>query len=577
MKRYENLINSFRAAGFGLLAAAGTLFTACDGEEFVRDAGDTPAALTERMPSGALYAQGSSETELQDYSIDDNTTVSVVYRLNFPAEEDVVVTLSIGTQEDADAYNDAKGLQNIDGNLGGFKRYKMLPETNYTQPEALTLTVPKGKTESAPLSFSVVYDKNLLTSFNGDQMLHPWMLPLRIESVQGAIVPLVVDQILHIGIRPADKKVQTDMFETPTEWLYPEQKEEGRVIAFVDCREVNPTYILNYYYYTSEYKYVDMGGFGWVEEDPETSRYYTMYDVECLQPLFISYDADTETAGLKTDADLMYVLTHQERYMNPQRDCHIKLCVSVETEAKSPVGLCNLDDDARASLVWKIANFVEKYDLDGVALDDAGANYAAAGAPAVDKTSYTRFLKALREALGDNKLIMLSYDGSANSALYDEHDGLRAGDYIDYAWWGTENELCTPYAVDATVKPIAGLAADRFCPLAGKSVDTPAFHAIYDSSYAGDNPLGVSDVVYYARELADQGQFSVAVDLKICARTQNFYESFQNAVPAAIGIIFLSETDLDQTPGGLALADLIPGALNNPWGQGGYGAGLKDW
>ena len=109
---------------------------------------------------------------------------------------------------------------------------------------------------------------------------------------------------------------------------------------------------------------------------------------------------------MQTDPDLMYVLTHQERYVNPQRKLRMKICVSIETQAKSPVGLCNLSEESRASLVWQIADFVEKYDLDGVALNDKGANYAAEGAPAVDKSSCTKFLKALREALGNDKLIL---------------------------------------------------------------------------------------------------------------------------------------------------------------------------
>ena len=571
MKRYEISWKSLRAAGLCLLAAGA--LAACDSEEFVRDAGTMPAS-PDGTPVGALYAQGGFVSDAQDFSISENTNAEVVYRLNLPAKEDVTITLAVGTQEDVDAYNDAKGLQDIDGNLGGFKRYRLLPETNYTLPETMTLTVPKGKTESAPLSVGLIYDENLLTSYDKRRMLHPWMLPLQVKSVQGGVLPLIADQVFLVGVRPGNQPDTKDMNGDPAEWQYPEEKGFGKFITFADCREMDPSYIIYYGCTTMMYEYVDMGGFGWVDVNPEYTKCYTMFDVGCLRPAFIAYNADMQCASLEIDVDLMYPLTHQGRYLDPLRDRHIKVCVSVESKAKSVVGLCNLDDENRALLVWQIANMVEKYGLDGVALNDAGVDYASEKAPAVDKASYTKFLKALREALGGDKLILLSYDADENSALYEEHDGLRAGDYIDYAWWGTENEFCTPYADVPTVQPIAGLPVSRFCPMAGNAVDTPEYAKMWTEMDDFGWPLAVSK----GKELHLQGQFPIGVYLGIRPYTQNFCEWNMRIIPETMPTAFLLETDFDQIPGGIAMGLAGQDQLSTgPWGQGSYGAGLKDW
>lgn len=559
MKRKNELRIRLRAAGFGLLGAAAVLLAGCEGEEFVRDGGEMPLPAGD-TPTGALYVQGAYDPELTEYALDEDRSVSVVYRLDFPAKEDVTVTLSVGTQEDVDAYNDAKGLENIDYKPnGGCDRYKLLPESNYVLPAALTLTVPRGRSESEPLVIEVLYDETLLNGLFG-MMLQPWMLPLCVDRIEGAVAPLVTDQMLGIGIRPADIGNYATM--EPVELGMADAKKDSPFygIAFADCRVINPQLVLNAWYSIFEY----------YKEDPSDRRckrrnyqYWPFFDVECLRPLFIAQNDATQEAVLQTDPDLMYVLTHQERYVNPQRKLRMKICVSIETQAKSPVGLCNLSEENRASLVWQIADFVKRYGLDGVALNDKGANYSAEGAPAVDKSSYTKFLKALREALGDDKLILLSYDADENSALYEAHDGLQAGEYLDYAWWGTENVRCTLGTGESEVRPIAGLPADRFGPVSVRVVNTPEYESfIYQD-------LGAMD----AKERYDAGEFRICVWLDIPAYQQDYTEFHSYELCQNWGYLPVQEGS-SREEGWASQGSFDPQLL----AYGGfYGGGLKDW
>ena len=552
------------------------MLTACDDPEFVRDTGQLPAEAG-KTPSGALYAVGSFEPQLQDFYISEDTQVGVVYRLDYPAPSDVTVMLALGSQYDVDAINDARGLKDKQPGpmvTAPYKRYRLLPETNYTRPASLTLTVPKGKTESAPLSLTVVYDDNLLppdaSSGSSTRMQWPWMLPLCVEKIEGDVVALA-GQVLGIGVRPADMLDGKDENNNrPIELL--QKEEDFTFITYCDCREYNPASAIYYYYY--KVNYIEKNGR--YIADRNSKRYSPTIDVEILHPAFLTVDAKSGMPVIKPNSDLLYVLTHQERYVDPQRKLWMKICVSLETERKSPMGLCNLSDEARASLVWQIKNFVETYKLDGVAFNDKPADYMAAGAPVVDKASYTKFLKDLRTALGADKLIMVSYDADENSALYEAHDGLRAGDYIDWAWWGTANEICTPYAAAPSVQPIAGLDVKKFSPIAADCVETDIFKRMFTEFMNDEGTFYQAEAMPILYDLADAGQCDVVVYMGLRGDVQGFYESAFFQIPERFSSIPLRDGS-STSPGWSSNGTYSRNAMKNLPTFGGYGAGLKDW
>ena len=89
-------------------------------------------------------------------------------------------------------------------------------------------------------------------------------------------------------------------------------------------------------------------------------------------------------------------------------------------------------------------------------LNDEYTNYGANGLPGIDPASYAKFIRDLRTALPD-KTITLTDLGEPSATLYEAHDGIEAGTYLDYAWTGTAADLTDPYAAGASRKPIAGL------------------------------------------------------------------------------------------------------------------------
>ena len=94
----------------------------------------------------------------------------------------------------------------------------------------------------------------------------------------------------------------------------------------------------------------------------------------------------------------------------------------------------------------------------------------------MNTASYPKLIKALREALGSEKLLTVTVYGEPTSTFWDTEatGGIAVGDYIDYAWSGYNSdnskapELLDPWNPDLeyvsahTQKPIANLPKERY-------------------------------------------------------------------------------------------------------------------
>lgn len=103
-------------------------------------------------------------------------------------------------------------------------------------------------------------------------------------------------------------------------------------------------------------------------------------------------------------SDLFYTLEHSDKYIAQMKDKGRKICVCIEGAGKG-IGFCNMTDAQIADFVSQVKVFVETYDLDGINLWDRGAGYGKEGMPAMNTTSYPKLIKAMREALGKDRLL----------------------------------------------------------------------------------------------------------------------------------------------------------------------------
>lgn len=194
-----------------------------------------------------------------------------------------------------------------------------------------------------------------------------------------------------------------------------------------------------------------------------------------LRTVMLDYDAATGRALLNLGNDMRYVLDHAVKYIRPLQEHGSKVCISIEGSGKG-LGFCNLTDGQIVDFVAQVKTAVEEFGIDGINLWDRSAGYGKEGMPAVNTTSYPKLIKALREALGSEKLLTVTVYGEPTSTFWDTEatGGIAVGDYIDYAWSGYNSdnskapELLDPWNPDLeyvsahTQKPIANLPKERY-------------------------------------------------------------------------------------------------------------------
>ena len=162
------------------------------------------------------------------------------------------------------------------------------------------------------------------------------------------------------------------------------------------------------------------------------------------------------------------------KYIRPLQEHGSKVCISIEGSGKG-LGFCNLTDGQIVDFVAQVKTVVEEFGVDGINLWDRSAGYGKEGMPAMNTASYPKLIKALREALGGEKLLTVTVYEEPTSTFWDTQatGGIAVGDYIDYAWSGYNSESEVPqlldpwhpelaYVSDYTQKPIANLPKERY-------------------------------------------------------------------------------------------------------------------
>ncbi len=160
--------------------------------------------------------------------------------------------------------------------------------------------------------------------------------------------------------------------------------------------------------------------------------------------------------------DMEHVLKNNSRYIQPMRQTGMKVCLVIKGGGTG-LGFANLSDSQIADFVAQVKSSITTFGLDGINLWDEGAGYDKEGAVPINTTSYAKLIKALKTAMPD-KLITMVDTRETTQSLCEEQAGIRAGEYLDYAW-STLIDFLNPYAADAELKPILGMPMEKYAPV----------------------------------------------------------------------------------------------------------------
>lgn len=206
----------------------------------------------------------------------------------------------------------------------------------------------------------------------------------------------------------------------------------------------------------------------------ETVYRASLGNIIILRIAQVDYDDAMHRVLFAPTSDLFYTLEHSDKYIAQMKDKGRKICVCIEGAGKG-IGFCNMTDAQIADFVSQVKVFVETYDLDGINLWDRGSGYGKEGMPAMNTTSYPKLIKAMREALGKDRLLTVVDYEEPTEYFYDTEatGGIAVGNFIDYAWHGYVSEdepitfinpynAGTSYTQNYTRKPFAGLDESQY-------------------------------------------------------------------------------------------------------------------
>lgn len=305
-----------------------------------------------------------------------------------------------------------------------------------------------------------------------------------------------------------------------------------------------------------------------------------------LRTVMLDYDAATGRALLNLGNDMRYVLDHAVKYIRPLQEHGSKVCISIEGSGKG-LGFCNLTDGQIVDFVAQVKTVVEEFGIDGINLWDRGSEYGKEGMPAMNTASYPKFIKALREALGGEKLLTVTVYEEPTSTFWDTQatGGIAVGDYIDYAWSGYNRESEAPqvldpwhpelaYVSDYTQKPIANLPKERY-----GCINFPIYSTSSMEIGTAINQILYTDMLDWVPNYKPN---NIIVFNDLHTNLQDNYEAYWDTMFAECCTVMDSENRylLGSRNGYSYLFDNNRlGTLPNEAGEGigGYGKWKKDW
>lgn len=408
MLHLKNILHIFKSG----LAGVATLLAlyACETDAINNEAGELPDAEVIDKTFGTLRSYGSVANHISiRLTQGDGTTNDVIfYSLSKPASQPYTLTVT-ADENLVDAYNQTYGTS-----------FDMLPAANVAIADNGVLKIESGAAKSGSLKIQL--KATGLTPGT-------YLCPMRIEEA---------------GEEFAEKEKQQLFYLVSV-----------RKLDLID-NALDTDFITVFYLNTDDYQPLLADIFAVEKRDGNTNEWIwkrTIGNIINLRIVQIGYDAVTDGVKLLLNSNIRYVLEHADKYIRPLQDKGRKVCLCIE--GAGTLGFCNLTDAQIADFVAQVKDVVEKFGIDGINLWDRGAGYGKAGMPAMNTTSYPKLIKALRETLGQDRMLTVVDHMEPTEYFWDTQatGGIAVGEYIDYAWSGYMREDEDIQLVDPWLDP----------------------------------------------------------------------------------------------------------------------------
>ena len=535
----------FRTIGTMLLAAtvlAG--FTACETDSVEQSGGKLPDKEEIENVYGILRCSSSCENTVDMILTEGNGFLvnGVYFEQTKPVSENVSIQLQID-ESVIEAYNILTGEERT-----------LLPESNYEFVEGNTLEISANGKQSALKQIKFLAEGLAAGEY---------VLPVSIGE-QGNVLR---DNIIYFNITIREPFVGD--YPLDQEEFYPEESGANEpifMVFYVNTKDYDPRLVTDFYIRKKQ------------RRPPVELWTRAVGNIVNLRTVTLKYDEASGRALLDLGSDMTHVLSRASTYIWPIQETERKVCLSLEGGGTG-LGFCNLSDEQIADFVAQVKTVVETYNLDGINLWDRNSGYGKEGMPEMNTTSYPKLIKAMREALGTNKLLTVTDHEEPTEYFWDTEatGGIEVGQYLDYAWSGYCNDgeipqICDPWHPDDvevskyTHKPFAGL-------------DPAKYGCINFAWYKFSDPVELKDAMnVYRWRAAGNKQSQILVFKDLMTILQNEYESTGQEYS---GICLCFADDGRNGTGVLnydnSYTAVTTNLANNPTTGGNYGKWLKDW
>lgn len=425
---------------------------------------------TERTPGNIwnltfTYGEGSASKD-------------VTIKATKPAGSSFTVDLESAGDEFVAGYSEKTGTD-----------YELLPSSFYRFSGGNYIDVASGSQESGPNTLTV-YARNLLGN-----VLEPgrYLLPI----VASSLTEELADTTLIVDITVREKWSDPDGYELYT-------GDDMFTVFYVNTTQFDPR-LAN-----------DMILYDYLEWEDKSS-FKGLGNIVNLRTASVEYDEVIGSVSVKPTPDLKYVLEHYSERVLPVQESGRKVCICIEGGGKG-IGFCNFSDAQIAEFTNSVKRLVDTYGLDGINLWDRNTGYDKAaenGLPEMNTTSYPKLIKALKEALGDGKLLTLTDYEEPTEYFHDVEamGGIEPGRYLDYAWSGYCNGDEPVQIVDPWHQGEPNVSAlHPRKPIAG--LDASKYGCVHATWYTGGDKAGVESVEEWVKAGFSQSGITVYYDIR---------------------------------------------------------------
>lgn len=318
----------------------------------------------------------------------------------------------------------------------------------YTEPVSGEVQVVLSSAAGRAVDLKFTYDPTVLEAYNEAHATSFEAVPAQAVELEADGALLVGpkstrSELLRVSVRPDEAMSEGQSYALPLRLSSPTEgvtvsATEGSYIFWVQVRGERPSTQKSTGFITVCYVEVN-------ENNPLNALEWSckasgkpLFDIVNIFAANINWLEEEKRVGVVLNPNVRHILDNRDIYIKPLQDAGMRVSLTILGNGDGS-GVANLSDAAAHQFAQELKSIVETYGLDGVDFDDEYSQYEAhlsqlwPGCVVYGPDPYARLLYEVKMAMPD-KLVQLYQIGQANYGFKSAVEGVRPGDFIDYAY-----------------------------------------------------------------------------------------------------------------------------------------------